>query len=300
VCVVARGAQLDVIRREGIRIEAKDGSFHARMPASDDPFELGVQDAVLVTVKAPSLPSVAAGIAPLLGPQTAVIFAMNGIPWWYFHGHGGEMEGQHLARIDPDQRLLTEVGRKRTVGAVVYSACSVLSPGVIHIENARNRLIIGRPDGAVDAGLDDLAAIMVKGGLEAEVTPRIRDAVWAKLALNMTTGPLTLLTASAMKDVITTPANVRAALSMVQEAATIARAFDCDPGDVEAGLSRVSGSAHKPSILQDLEMGRPMEIDALYRVPLELARMKSMETPMLDLMIGLVIQRARAAGLYAD
>lgn len=298
VSLVARGPHLAAIQANGLRVETKDGLIETRPLASDDPAKLGAQEIVFVTVKAPALPQVAAGIGHLLRDDTPVVFAMNGIPWWYFHAHGGAFDGRQLQRIDPDAAIWNTVGPMRAVGAVAYTACTVTAPGVIHAENPRNRLIIGRPDGSDDPRLEALAAVLRAGGIETEVTARIRDAIWTKLLMNLTGGSLGILTASPMKHALSNPAALAAATTMTKEGAAIARALGCNPDDPEAGLGRLTQSAHKQSILQDLELGRSMEVDALLRVPLELARMVDVATPMLDLVAGLAIQRARAARLY--
>ncbi|MCW2239827.1 ketopantoate reductase family protein [Azospirillum canadense] len=300
VSVIARGPHLAAIKDHGLLIEAKDGDFHGRPKASDDARDIGEQDVVIVSVKAPSLPQIADGLRPLLGVDTRVVFAMNGIPWWYFHAHGGALDGTRLARIDPDDRIWTAVAPERVVGAIAYTACTVRKPGVIHAENARNRIILGRPDGAPDARVDELAGLLTVGGLEMEVTGRIRDAIWAKLLMNLTGGTLGVLTASAMRDALSHPVLADAASAIAAEGAAIARALGCDPGDPGTVRSRLSVSGHKQSVLQDLELGRAMEIDALFRVPLEIGRMVGVATPTLDLVTALVIQRAKAAGLYAD
>lgn len=299
VSLVARGAHLAAIRENGLRVETRDGVLQSRPAASDDPRALGTQDAVIVAVKAPALPQVAAGIAPLLGAETPVVFAMNGIPWWYFHAAGGRLDGTCLPRIDPDGAVQAAVGLDRAAGAVVYTACTVAAPGVIVAENPRNRIILGRPDGASRPRLAELAATLRGGGIEVEETARIRDAIWAKLLMNLVGGSLGILTGSAMRDVLCDPAAFEAATAMAREGAAIAHALGCDAGDPDAGVSRLAASAHKQSLLQDLELDRTMEIDALLRVPLDLARMAGTATPALDLIAGLAIRRARAAGLYA-
>lgn len=299
VSLVARGPHLAAIQANGLHVETKDGAIHIHPAASDDPRRLGPQDAVIVTVKAPALPQVATGIGPLLAEDTPVVFAMNGIPWWYFYAHGGPLDGTQLARIDPNGVLWDAVGPQRAIGAIAYTACTVTAPGVIHAENPRNRIILGRPDGSADRHLEGLAVALRAGGLEVEETNQIRDAVWAKLLMNLVGGPLGILTLSAMKDVLCDTAALAAARAMAQEGAAIARALGCDPGDPETGLPRLAVSRHKQSILQDLELGRIMEIDALLRVPLELGRMVDVATPTLDLIVGLAMQRARASGLYA-
>lgn len=300
VSVIARGPHLAAIRDHGLLVETKDGELQGRPKASDDARELGEQDVVIVSVKAPSLPQISEGLTPLLGRDTRVVFAMNGIPWWYFHAHGGALDGTRLARIDPGDRIRNAVDPERVVGAIAYTACTVVKPGVILAENPRNRIILGRPDGQPDARVEALAGLLTAGGLEMEVTGRIRDAIWAKLLMNLTGGSLGVLTASAMRDALSHPVLAEAASTLAAEGAAIARALGCDPGDPETVRSRLSVSGHKQSVLQDLELGRAMEIDALFRVPLEIGRLTGVSTPTLNLVTALVIQRAKAAGLYAD
>jgi len=300
VSLIARGAHLAAIQADGLRVETTQGVIHSHPLASDDPHVPGVQDIVIVTVKAPSLPQVASGIQPLLGPDTAVAFVMNGIPWWYFYAHGGPLEGTRLTRIDPEGSVWERVDPARVIGAAAHTACAVTAPGVIRAVNARNRITLGRPDGRAHPRLTALAAALSAAGLEIDVTARIRDAVWEKLLMNLVGGSLGILTASSMGAALSNPAIAKAAHDIAREGAAIARALGCDPGAPEAGLSRLMRSTHKQSILQDLELGRAMEIDALLTVPLELARMTGTDTPTLDLVVGLAVQRARAAGLYGD
>jgi 2-dehydropantoate 2-reductase len=301
VSVVARGAQLDAIRRDGLRVEVPDGAIHARIAASDEPAALGTQDAVIVTVKAPALPSVARTIGPLLGPETPVVFAMNGVPWWYFHAHGGPLDGRRLSRIDPDGLLWEAVGPDRAIGGVVYSACTVTAPGLVEVETANNRLVLGEPDGAISARAEAIAALLRAGGLRVEMTDRIRDAVWSKLLLNLVAGPLCVLAQAEQRAVMSEPACADAARRILEEGAAIARAMDCEPRyDPDRIIAGAAVLAHKPSIVQDLERGRPMEIDALFVAPLELARMAGVSTPTLDLVVTLAKIRARQAGLYRD
>jgi len=297
--VIARGPQLSALRADGLRVETPEGILHSRPMTRDDPKLLGVQDVVIVAVKAPALAQVAAGITPLLSPKTAVVFVMNGIPWWYFHAHGGPFDGRRLPHIDPHGAVWDLIGPTRAVGAVIHTSCTVTAPGVIRVANPRNRLVVGRPDGNADPVLANLAGYLRIGGLEVEVTSRIRDAVWEKLLMNLVGGSLGILTASAMGDALAIPAIALAAHEMAREGAAIARALGCEPGDPVAGLARLKVSTHKQSILQDLERGRSMEVAALLAVPLELARMAGASTPTLDLIVGLAVRRARAAGLYA-
>lgn len=300
VSLIARGEQLAAIRQHGLRVETRDGSLVSHPAATDRPGDLEPQDVVVVAVKAPSLPTIAEHVASLLHRDSLVLFVMNGIPWWYFHSHGGALDGTRLPRLDPKGALWEHISPERAAGAVAYTACSVIAPGVIRAENAVNRLIIGRPDGQPDARLDTLASLLNPSGLEVTITPKIRDAIWAKLVMNMIGGSLGVLTASAMKDVLDKPAVAGTAKAMADEGGAIASALGCDPGDPDKGLSKLATSSHLQSIAQDLAAGRLMEIDGLFRVPLDLAELVQVPTPNLDLVIELATQRARAAGLYHD
>ena len=299
VCVVARGAHLAAIRADGLRVSAPDIEVHARLPAGEDPAEFGPQDAVIVTVKAPALPRVAARIGPLLRPDTPVVFAMNGVPWWYFHGHGGPDEGRRLARLDPGGALWDGVGPGRAVGGVVYSACTVTEPGVVHVEHARNRVVLGEPSGGITPRVEAVAGALRAGGLTVEVSDRIRDRVWSKLLLNLGTGPMGVLTDAGPRALFEEAACRDAARRVVAEGAAIARAWGCrvEP-DVEGQIENGRRSEHLPSIVQDSRLGRPMEIAAIFEAPLDLARMRDVEAPTLALLVALARVRTRAAGLH--
>ena len=284
-----------------MRVHAADGEIEARVAASADAQELGRQDAVIVTVKAPALPSVAAGIGPLLGPDTVVAFATNGIPWWYFQGTGSPEEGRRLPTLDPNDAVRDAVPPAQVVGGVVYSSCTLAEPGVVHVENQRSRIVLGAPDGRPREGIEALAAILRAGGLVVDVTGRIRDAVWAKLLLNLGSGPLAVLTGCAPARIFAEDACRIATRRILAEGAAIAAAMGCPvQPNIEGQIAQGAQSHHKPSILQDLEAGRPMEIDAIYGVPLDFARMHGVPTPTLDLLVAMVRARAREAGLYAS
>jgi 2-dehydropantoate 2-reductase len=300
VSVVARGAQLEAIRANGIVGRRTQGpDLYARVPASDDPAELGPQDTVVVTVKAPALPSVAAAIAPLLREDTSVAFVMNGLPWWYFHRHGGPFEGRKLPSIDRGDALWRAVGPERVIGGVITSPTSIVAPGVVLIERETNDLTLGEPDGSRSHRAQALVSVLAAGGIEARLTDDIRTAVWNKLISNLSSGPLAVLAQAPYRDVFAQPACVEAALRIMREAAAVATALGCKPDDAyEKRLASVRDLPHKPSILQDFELGRPMEIEAIQGVTLELARLVGVPTPTLDLLVALVQIRARQAGLY--
>ncbi|HEY8611321.1 MAG TPA: 2-dehydropantoate 2-reductase [Roseomonas sp.] len=300
VSVVARGATLAAIRERGLTVVAKDGTFHSRPAASDDPAVLGPQDAVVVTVKGHQLPGVAAAIGPLLGPDTPVVFAMNGIPWWYFDRHGGALDGTSLPALDPGDAVRRAVGVERTMGGVVYSACTVNEPGRIEVENATSRIVLGEPDGRISERSRALSAALEAGGMGGPVVPDIRREVWLKLVSNLTYGPLCLLSRQGIGATLAEPAAREAALAGLREAGAIARglgiALDFDP---EARVEASTKMAHKPSILQDMEAGRPVEMEAMLLQPLALARMAGVATPVLDLLVGLARKAAEASGQYA-
>jgi 2-dehydropantoate 2-reductase len=299
VSVIARGAHLAAIQAKGLTVHAIDGEHHARVRASADPSEFGKQDAVFVTVKAPALPAIAASIGPLLGSDTPVAFVMNGIPWWYFNHLAGPHEGKSLPRIDPDDALRRALGPERAIGGVVYSASAVTSPGVIEVEQPKSRVILGEPDGTLSDRVLTLSGLITQGGISGEATPAIRTEIWNKLISNLAGGTLAVLTGSAPKGIYVEPAAEHAALRMMHEATAIAQALGADP--TTNHVQRIGNQRsmdHKPSILQDLELERPMEIDGLFDAPVALARLAGVEVPTLELLVALCKLRARSAGLY--
>lgn len=298
VSVVARGEHLAAIRKNGLTVETPDRPLWAKVNASADPRDLGPQDLVIVTVKAPALPEVAAGIGPLLRDDTPVLFVMNGIPWWYFYAHGGPLDGKRLPRIDPDDAVWNAVSPQRVLGSVIYSSNSVVRPGVIRNTSGRVHLIIGEPNGENSARVKTIANVFTASGAKADISTRIRDDIWTKLLANMSSNPLTFLAQTSLGAVFAEPVCVAAVRTMADEAAAIARALGCDVHlDVDSAFA--GASQHKPSIVQDLERGKPLELDALFTVPVELARMRDVKTPTLDLFVTLMKLRARVAGLYA-
>jgi 2-dehydropantoate 2-reductase len=300
VSVVARGAHLAAIRANGLRVETPDGNVTAHIPASDDPGELGPQDAVLVTVKSPSLPHVAATIAPLLQPHTTVAFVMNGIPWWYFHAHGGPHDSRRLPSLDPDDALWRTVTPQRALGGIFWPACSVPEPGVVRLLTGAGRgTVFGEPDGHSTPRIEALADAFHAAQLPVTVASDIRTLIWQKLAFNLSAGPMCVLTETPVCATHEEPALIECSRRMLAEADAVARAMgitlELHPDQVVAINTKL---AHRPSILQDLAAGRPMEIDPLYSVPLELARMMGVATPTLDLLVALIKVKARARGLY--
>lgn len=286
VSVIARGPQLEAIRARGITIEAPDGSFTAHPRAEQDAAALGPQDAVIVTVKAPAVTSVAEAIAPLLGPETPVVFVINGIPWWW---------GENLTSLDPGGVVRSRIGLERTIGGVVWSACTVTEPGVVRVLSAANRVIFGELDNRMSPRIQALAEALEGPGMGGVATTDIRTAIWTKLLNNLTNGPICLLTRQDMKTTFTDPVVLAAAKAVMHEGLAIASALGHPvPGDPEAQILRSVGIAHKPSILQDLEAGRSLEFEALISVPLQLAREAGVATTVFELLVSLARQAARA------
>ncbi len=301
VSVVARGAQLAAIEAKGLRVRAPDAELFCRPKASADPRTLGPQDVVLVATKVPALPSVAAAIAPLLGPETAVVFVNNGMPWWFFCGLGGPRDGESLPEADPGDVLRKAVGVRRTIGSVVYSASEVLEPGLIEVESTDARLVLGEVDGVVTPRVTAISEAIAAGGLAAPVSRDIRREVFAKFVGNAMTGPLCILARADMATVLAEDAPRAAARAVAHEVIALSEAYGWRvAADPEQRVRRSMGMRHKPSILQDLEAGRPMETAVLYEAPLRMARQAGVPMPMFELTSSLAILAARAAGLVPD
>lgn len=301
VSAVARPSIVEAIRSEGLLLKAHDGDLRVSINVAEAATSLGHQDAVIVAVKGPAIPQIAAGIQPLLGPDTAVVFALNGFPWWYFHGVSGRMAERRLPWLDPGDAVWNRIGPERAIGAVVYLASSVPSPGVVRATSPSNRVVLGEPNGMLSARVNAIAAALRAGGFVADVTPKIRDEVWDKLVGNMCTGPLAALALATAKDLFSQPACELAIRQVIAEASAIAGGYGCHlktTPDTRIATGRALD--HKPSMVQDLELGRPLEVDEFLTVPRMLAREMSIATPMLDLIDALLKLRARAAGLYRD
>jgi 2-dehydropantoate 2-reductase len=301
VSVVARGANLAAIRENGVRVRTPDQEIAGTVAASDDPAALGRQDIVLVAVKTPSLPSIADGLRTLLGPDTVVGFVMNGIPWWYFLGQGGELEGRRLPRIDPDDRIRNTVAIERVLGGVFYGGCDIEAPGVVQVESRQTRLTFGRPDGAASPAAEALAAALTDTDFRVEVVSDIRRVIWSKLQVNLASGLFGALAGAAPRDIWgNDPVCAEAVRRLVDEVRAVAAAMGWPTTlTADALLDATRTQAHKSSIVQDLEAGRPMELEATFAAPQEIARLAVVPTPTLDLLLALVRVRARASGAWS-
>ncbi len=301
VSLVARGPHLAAMQEKGLTLIEEEGeTTTAPVTASDDPAAVGVQDYVIVTLKAHSVPPVVSKMAPLIGPNTTIVSGVNGVPWWYFHKLEGAHEGTRLDSVDPGNVQWNGFGPDRVLGCVVYPAAEVIEPGVIkHIEG--NRFSLGEPDGSKSDRAQALSKILANAGLKAPVRPKLRDEIWVKLWGNLSFNPISALTHATL-DVLCTDEGTRAvARNMMVEAQEIAERLGVKfPIDVDR---RIAGGAavgaHRTSMLQDLDQGRPMEIDALVASVQELGRVTGVPTPTIDTVLGLIRLRARTAGLYS-
>jgi 2-dehydropantoate 2-reductase len=300
VSLVARGPHLTAMRENGLTVRAEDGEFTMPVRASDDPSTLGVQDFVILALKAHSVPGVLQAMQPLIGPGTAVVTAQNGVPWWYFYKHGGTHEGARVEAVDPGGAIWNAIGPERAIGCVVYIAAEVEAPGIIrHVEG--ERLPLGEPSGEKTERVVALAQALVAGGLRAPIRPDIRNDIWVKLWGNLSFNPISALTGATLAEIAGDPGTRAVARAMMVEAQTIAETLGVKfPIDVDRRIAGAeSVGAHKTSMLQDLELGRPMEIDALVAAAQELGRLTDTPTPAIDVVLALVRQRARLAGCYS-
>ena len=298
VTLIARGPHLAAMRQNGLKllIDGEERVAHPR--CTDDPAEAGPQDYVIVTLKAHSVPGVVDVMQPLLGPDTAVVTATNGIPWWYFYGLEGQWRGHRLESVDPGGTQWDEIGPERAIGCVVYPATEVAEPGVIrHLDG--NRFTLGEPTGDKTERVQALSQALISAGFRAPVRD-IRDELWVKLWGNLTFNPISALTLETLDVVATDPGTRGVARAMMLEAQAIGEKvgvrFKVDVDRRIDGAAAVG--AHRTSMLQDLDKGRPMEIDALVSAVQEMGRLVDLPTPTVDVVLALVRQRARAAGCY--
>jgi 2-dehydropantoate 2-reductase len=298
VSLVARGPHLDAMRERGLELRIGDETKRARIRATDDPEELGPQDYVIVTLKAHSVASIVEKMLPLLGPSTAVVTAQNGILWWYFHGLAGPWEGHRLEIADPGGKIWDTVGPERAIGCVVYPSCEIVEPGVVqHIDG--KRFMLGEPDGSKSERVVRLSKTLTAAGLKAPVRTKIRDDIWLKLWGNVSFNPVSVLTLATLQEMTADPGARAVIRSLMLESEAVARKLGVDfPVDVETRIGwGADVGAHKTSMLQDLEKGRPMEIDALVAAVAELGRLVGVPTPTVDTVLALVKLRARIAGV---
>ncbi len=299
VSVVARGATLEALRAQGLRLQQGNETLTAQVRASAAPADLGVQDLVVVAVKAPAMAEVAKSIRPLLGPDTIVLTAMNGVPWWFFQGFGGAYAGTRLKAVDPDGSIAEAVPAKHIVGCVVHASCALREPGFVQ-HHFGNKLIVGEPSGEQTQRVRQLAALLEEAGFETVLSEQIQKDAWYKLWGNMTVNPVSAMT-GATTDLILGDDLVRGFISAVMlEAREIGARVGIPIAQQPEDRHQVTRKlgAFKTSMLQDVEAGKPGEIDALVTVVKEMGEMTGVPTPFTDALLGLSRLHARVHGLY--
>jgi 2-dehydropantoate 2-reductase len=301
VSVIARGAHLAAIRQSGLTLLKGERRIVGQVRAAEDPREIGPVDFVLVTLKATSLSEFADRAAPLLGRETAVVFAQNGIPWWYAQGlSAARPAAPGLDALDPGGKLARTIAPERVIGSVVYSANEVVAPGVVQ-SNAptRNVLVLGEPDDRASPRVRALAAALEKSEIQAPIETDIRRTVWAKLAINLWSSSIGVVTGGTVKENLADPALAALRPLMQAEARAIAAAHGVNVEGAPLPPPPPSGGPqHKTSMLQDYEQGRPMEVDAILMAPLWFARAANVAAPRLEAVIALAAHKARNKGLW--
>ncbi|HYD78099.1 2-dehydropantoate 2-reductase [Ramlibacter sp.] len=299
VSVVARGATLAALQRHGLRLQEKGESVSAPVRASANPAELGAQDLVVVAVKAPAMAAVAEAIGPLIGPDTLVLTAMNGVPWWFFEGFGGDYAGLRLKAIDPDGLIAAAIPARHVIGCVVHASCSLPEPGLVQ-HHSGERLIVGEPAGGTTPRLERLAALLSGAGFEVEVSQQIQKDAWYKLWGNMTINPVCAFT-GATTDLVLDDELTRGFISQVMlETREIGARIGIPIAQMPEDRHQVTRKLgrFKPSMLQDVEAGKPVELDALVTVVRELGQLTGVPTPYTDVLLGLARLHGRVHGLY--
>jgi 2-dehydropantoate 2-reductase len=280
VHLIARGENLEALKRDGVRVRSDRGDFKAHPPATDDSKEIGPVDFVFLGLKANSYASSGPLLEPLLHEETAVVAAQNGIPWWYFYRLEGPYEGRRIESVDPGGELSRVIPPERAIGCVVFAGTELAEPGVVqHLEGTR--FSIGEPDGSVSERCEQFSEAMVAGGLKCPVEERLRDEIWVKLMGNVAFNPLSALTRATLADMCTHPPTRALVASIMEEALEIAKAVGAEPSvSIEKrleGAEKVGN--HKPSTLQDLEAGKPLELAAIVDSVVELADLTGVDAP---------------------
>lgn len=299
VCAIARGEHLKAIQKNGLTLIEDGKQKTVSIPASDTPADFGPQDYVICALKANQSHENARKFAPLLGPETAMVTAMNGIPWWYFYKEGSQFEGRSLESVDPNGEQWQHIGPQRAIGCVVDPAAEVIAPGVVE-HHEFNRFIIGEPDGTRSERVTKLAEIFTRAGFDAPIRDAIRWNVWLKLWGNVCFNPISALTHATLDRITQGPLRELCIRAMTETRA-VTQALGIDiPEEMMTRRLNIAGTAigHKMSMLQDIERHRSLEIDALVTAVQELGRLTGIPTPTVDTLLVLVQELGRKEGLY--
>ncbi|WP_374310992.1 2-dehydropantoate 2-reductase [Dongia sp.] len=293
VTLIARGPHLAALKEKGLHIHGLSGDFTVHPKATEHAIEAGPQDFVIVALKANAVPGIADKLAPLLGPNTGVVMAVNGMPWWYFYGAEGVLKDARIPAVDPEGKLWDLVGPQRVIGCVVYPAAEVVAPGEIkHVEN--DRFSLGEASGEKTERVQALSAAFFAAGFKAPVKTDIRTEIWVKLWGNVAFNPLSALTGGTLARICSDPDTRAVAKAIMGEAEAIANALGVKmPIDVEKRINGAAGvGEHKTSMLQDIERGRPIELEAIVGAVRDLGRLVHVPTPMINTIYALVKQKA--------
>ncbi|MBL8643840.1 MAG: 2-dehydropantoate 2-reductase [Rhodospirillaceae bacterium] len=299
ISVLARGATLAALQTSPWRLSTASGVLEAKVRASQDAAILGVQDVLVITVKGPALPQLAPTLAPMIGPETIIIPAMNGVPWWFLLPGGGDLPATRLKSVDPAGVIEAAIALPSLIGCVVHASAAVTAPGVVQHKNGR-KLIFGEPRGGTTPRLTKVIESFRAAGFEAEASARIQNDIWYKLWGNMTMNPISALTGATCDRILDDALVSGFVLAVMKEAAAIGARIGCEireRGEDRNQVTRQLG-AFKTSMLQDVEAGRPIELDALVAAPREIAQALSIPTPNIDALFGLSRVFGRVRGLY--
>ena len=280
VTLIARGAHLRAMQEHGVRVRGEIGEFQVPITATDDPATVGEVDVLVLTLKAHSVPAIVAGLRPVIGASTSVLTAQNGFPWWYFYAHGGEWEGMRLESVDPGGVISENIDASRVIGCVVYPSTAIVEPGIVwHLEGTR--FAIGEPDGSKSERCRRLAGSFIKAGLRCPIRTNIRHDIWVKLMGNVAYNPISALTRATLIEIVQCAETRALATAVMSEAESVAKKLG-----VEIGVTieqRLEGAEkvghHKTSMLQDIEAGKPTELEAIVGAVIELGEKLALELP---------------------
>jgi 2-dehydropantoate 2-reductase len=280
VTLIARGAHLRAMQDNGVRVRGEIGDFQVDAKATDDPQTIGPVDIIVLTLKTHSVPAIAASLRPLFGPDTAVLTAQNGFPWWYFYKHGGEWEGTHLESVDPRGVISQHIDPSRVIGCVVYPSTEIVEPGVVHHMEG-TRFAIGEPDGSKSERCRRIADSFINAGLRSPIRANLRHDIWVKLMGNVAYNPISALTRATLIEIVRCPETRALAAAIMTEVDAVAKKLGIDIGiSVEQRLEGAEKvGAHKTSMLQDVESGKPTELEAIVGAIIELGDKLGVELP---------------------
>ncbi|MDA0662814.1 MAG: 2-dehydropantoate 2-reductase [Proteobacteria bacterium] len=302
VSLIARGAHLEAMRDKGLKLTMQGESFVTRPRVTDDPSTLGPQDYVVVSLKSHQAPGVVDAMQPMLGPDTTVVTAMNGVPWWYFYKLAGAHEDYQIKAVDPDGKQWNGIGPQRTIGCITYVASEVTAPGEIEF-GGQMRYYIGEPDNSESERAKRFQAVVDKTAIDAQLRTDLRRDIWVKIMGNAAYNPISALTMGTMGDMVNDPLVEDILRKVMAEVVAVGRGLGAEPNaSIEERIvgTRHGAASHKSSMLQDLERGRLMEINPIVGAVSEVGKLAGVATPTIDTVLALVRLRAKLAGLLPE